>query len=133
VSDLPHVDTITLDVAAPPDRVWEVLVPWARSAGVPPRFAVLGRLWGMDPPSGFAVTGEVPGERVVLGGRHRFAVYRLVLAVGVGAHGSTLSAITLARFPGLRGAAYRVLVIRTGLHVLATRAMLRTIARRATG
>jgi hypothetical protein len=129
VSDLPHVDTIAVEVDAPRERVWEVLRPWAGSVGLPPRLAFLGRVWGADPPTGFVLTDEVPGERVVLSGRHRFARYRLVLVLS-GSSPTTLAAQTWAEFPGPLGAAYRLVVVRSGLHALATRGMLRRLAGR---
>lgn len=43
--------------------------------------------------------------------------------------GTLLRATTYAEFPGLRGRGYRALVIGSRLHVVATRGMLRSVAR----
>jgi hypothetical protein len=88
------------------------------------------RLLGTEPSSGFAISDTVPLERLKLAGRHRFARYALEFTLRDGAPGTTrLAARSFAEFPGLHGRVYRALVVGTGLHVLATRAMLRAVAR----
>ena len=75
------------------------------------------------------MAASVPGERLELAGRHRFSRYALTFSLQDGQPGVTrLAARSFAEFPGIHGRAYRALVISTRLHVLATRAMLRTIA-----
>jgi hypothetical protein len=91
------------------------------------------RVLGATPASGFGVDERIPGERIELSGRHRFSRYRLVFTVtpGPSPHSSRLRATTYAAFPGPHGAAYRLLVIGSRLHVLATRRMLGAVAARA--
>jgi len=99
--------------------------------------AALGGEWSGEPAPGATVPGfrvdrVVPGELLSLRGGHRFSQYRLDFALAPAGPGrSTLSARTWAEFPGIAGAAYRLLVIRSGAHVLITRRLLRTIAHRA--
>ena len=127
-----YVDTHAVSIAAPREVVWRVLRAYAATIGATGRLAPLGAVLGTQPRSGFAVTGETPGERVELAGRHRFSRYRLVFELD-GDAPTTLSALTYADFPGLHGRAYRALVIGSRAHVVATRGMLRTIRRRAEG
>jgi hypothetical protein len=68
---------------------------------------------------------------LVLAGKHRFSRYGIVFRVTPLGSGSTLSAESRAEFPGLSGRAYQAMVIGTRGHVLATRGLLRTIARSA--
>jgi hypothetical protein len=70
---------------------------------------------------------------VVLAGRHRFSRYELTLLIESEAGGSrsTLRAQTNAAFPGLHGRLYRLAVIGTRAHVVATRGILQTFKRRA--
>lgn len=130
--DLPFVDEHTRLVDASLDRTWAALDGYvARLTASPHR--VLGPVLGTEPSSGFEVLASEPPREVVLGGRHRFATYRLVFLVDPEEKGVRIRALTYADFPGLRGRAYRTgLVLSTG-HARATRAMLRTIARRAAG
>ena len=130
---LPYVDEHAVEVRAPRDRVWRALDHYVHtSVGISDRHP-LGLVLGTRPRSGFAVAASVPGEQVSLEGRHRFSVYRLALDVADGSHPgtTTLRATTLAAFPGPHGRAYRLLVITSRAHVVATTLMLRTIARRA--
>lgn len=77
--------------------------------------------------TGFAVTTAVPAERLVLTGRHRFASYTLIFTLREQDGTTRLTARTHARFPGLRGHAYRALVIGTGAHRIALTRLLRGI------
>jgi len=130
--DPPYVDEHALLVQAPAQRVWEALSAYVESRLATGRSTWLTRLLGTSPPSGFGVTDRVEGERIELAGRHRFSRYRLVFALSPAAPGGVrLSATTYAAFPGPHGAAYRFLVIGLGPHVLATRRMLGSVARRA--
>ncbi len=71
-------------------------------------------------------------SRVVLAGRHRFAMYRLTFTCVAHGAGATRVAIrTDAAFPGVLGSLYRLVVIRSGGHVVVTRQLLRSIARSA--
>jgi hypothetical protein len=71
---------------------------------------------------GFHVeTAEAPSE-LGLAGRHRFSTYLLSFRLEDAGSGRTkLVAETRAAFPGLKGSAYRALVIGTRMHVLVTK------------
>jgi hypothetical protein len=129
------IDEHSVDVPADRSRVWAALRSFVDGLGFPPEGAVgrlAGLVWAADPPSGFRVAEEEPGERVVLDGRHRFSRYRLVFSLGDAPAGATrLTATSYGDFPGPHGKAYRALVIGTGGHVVAVRRMLRTIRSRA--
>ena len=131
--DLPYVDEHGVEVGVPRDHAWDVLASYVDEQLATGRDTVLTRLLGTRPASGFAVTSRVPGESVELAGSHRFSRYRLVFTVlpGDGPESSRVVATTYAAFPGPHGAAYRLLVIGSRLHVLATRRMLDAVRRRA--
>jgi hypothetical protein len=133
VEDLPYVDTHDVLVPAPRDRVWSALES-SLAGVVGGRGSLVTKVLGTSPPSGFGVASRVEGERLELAGRHRFSRYRLVFDLTPAPSGGTrLSATTYAAFPGPHGAAYRFVVIGLGPHVLATRRMLASVARRAVG
>ena len=131
--DLPYVDEHEVRVAASPDRTWQALTAYVDRTLATGQPSLPTRLLGTVPASGFAVGSSEPGEWVELTGRHRFSRYRLVFSVRPGpvAGSSRLVATTYAAFPGPHGAAYRLLVIGSRLHVLATRRMLRTVRKTA--
>jgi hypothetical protein len=130
--DLPFVDEHSVEVAASLDRVWAALQSTVHHRLVTDRGSWFTRLLGASPASGFGVAERVPGERIVLTGRHRFSRYRLVFSLVATSPATTrLSATTYAAFPGPQGAAYRFVVIGLGPHVLATRRMLTSVAARA--
>lgn len=130
---LPYVDEHVEVVAAPRSTVWRALEEYADSRLARGVGRVGSLLLGTEPRGGFAVRERTPGERLVVGGRHRFSRYRLEFVLADAPGGTTsLSALSFAEFPGPHGAAYRVLVIRSGLHVVATTRMLRQVGRRAT-
>jgi hypothetical protein len=92
----------------------------------------LGWVLGTEPRAGFEVSTTSPGERLTLGGRHRFSRYLLTFVLADAADGATqLRALTHAAFPGVRGRIYRALVIGTPAHRVATRRILRSIRRRS--
>jgi hypothetical protein len=131
MGELPFVDEHATRIAAPRDVVWPALQRyverWLRAAEDHP----LTRVLGTEPRAGFAIAERVAPERLALAGRHRFARYRLVFELADAPGGATeLRALTFAAFPGARGRVYRLLVIGTRGHVLATRHLLRG-ARRA--
>ena len=133
MQDPPYVDEHDIVVAAPRDRVWAALESYVDGV-LGGDGSVLTRVLGCSPPSGFGVDSRVEGERLELAGRHRFSRYRLVFGLAEDASGSTrLSAATYAAFPGPHGAAYRLMVVGSRAHVLATRRMLASVAARATG
>lgn len=128
---LPVVDVHSARVSASPERTWEALEQLVRdrlTRPAPPPFVAL---WRLEPPSGFAVAEDFPPRRLALHGRHRFSRYELVFEVADATGGVTVSARTSARFPGVAGAIYRMVVIGSGGHRLAVRWMLRRVARAA--
>ncbi|MDQ3615677.1 MAG: hypothetical protein M3393_03455 [Actinomycetota bacterium] len=128
--DLPYVDEHAITIAAPHDLVWTALRCYATTSIGVPDGNPLARILGTLPRSGFEVAEAVPGERLTLVGRHRFSRYALVFELHVMADDSTvLRAKTYAAFPGPHGRMYRVLVIGTRAHVLATNHMLRAVRR----
>ena len=139
---LPLVDEHAISVRAPRLAVWRRLGASLRGSGRAggPLTRLLGAQSGDrtgDPLAvgstipGFAVVDAIPGERLVLAGRHRFSEYRLVFTL-TGTDGTTrLAARSEARFPGLHGRAYRALVIGSGGHRVVVRRWLRAIARAA--
>ncbi|MGH1565503.1 hypothetical protein [Mumia sp. DW29H23] len=130
----PYVDEHALTIAAPRAAVWATLARYVDTDLTAAAGPVVSRLLGTRPPGGFAVAQRAAGERVELVGRHHFSRYRLVFAVEDTDRDATrLSARTYAAFPGPHGAVYRLLVIRSRFHVLATRRMLRQVRRRSLG
>jgi hypothetical protein len=123
------LDEHAIEVAAPRDRVrtgLERYVDRTLTTGN----GLAHRLLGTDPPPGFAVAAAVPGERLELAGRHRFANYVLAFELRDSGPGTTrLAARSYADFPGIHGRAYRALFIGTRLHVIATRRLLHEIRR----
>lgn len=127
MADLPFIDTHSQAAEVTPDALWASLESFAARIGF--RGSLLPRIWGTVPARGFEITESVPGHSLTLSGRHRFSHYQLIFALDAGPGGrpTVLHATTCAAFPGLHGRIYRLCVIKTGLHVLATRQVLRTI------
>lgn len=139
MSDLPFIDEHQRRVEASTEAVWAALLEFLRREEL--GAAWLARLLGCDPARrttefsglsgeavpGFRVIAAEPGRRLVLAGRHRFAVYELSFLW----NGETLRAETRAAFPGLLGRLYRAMVIGSGGHRIITRHLLRQVARRA--
>jgi hypothetical protein len=129
VNGLPYVDEHHVTVEAAPEAVWAGLQAYVGRTLAPGRRTVLTRLLGTRPDSGFEVTEEAPGRRLVLGGRHRFSEYFLVFELDPLGEQTVLRALTYARFPGPHGRVYRLLVISSRAHVLATTQLLASIRR----
>ena len=142
VPRLPHVDEHAVEIAADRAAVWSALERVVDRAA-PSWFS---RVLGCDDtaPSGprpLAEGSSVPGfhvvsadhpSRLVLAGRHRYSEYELAFRIDdLGDGRSRLRAETRAIFPGGLGAVYRMLLMGTGAHVLATRRILAHVARRA--
>jgi hypothetical protein len=128
--DLPYIDEHAITIAVPRDLVWTALRRYAATSIGFPGGNPLARVLGTAPRSGFEVAEAVPPDKLTLAGRHRFSRYALAFELHDTADDSTvLRATTYAEFPGSRGQIYRLLVIGTRVHVLATSHMLRTVQR----
>jgi hypothetical protein len=145
ITSLPHIDEHTTDIAAEVDDVWRSLgeqldrsssrpgvVGYTRLVGAADRRASGPRpLAAGSTFPGFRVVASVPGQKLVLQGRHRFSSYALIFRLDPSGPGrSRLRAETRAAFPGLAGGLYRWLVIGTGGHVVGMRRLLAAIRRR---
>lgn len=142
IGHLPFIDEHHVFVAASADAVWRCV---GTALGRPDlRGRALATLLAAQPRRvsgdvltpgatlpGFSVVDAVPGDRLVLAGRHRFAEYMLILTLRDWARGTRLSALTHARFPGIRGELYRTLVLGTGAHRVLLRRLLRSVCRAA--
>lgn len=142
---LPFVDEHGVEVAAPPEAVWESVCGIAEgsfSSGAASRFA---RLVGCESTEargprplaegsaipGFVVVRAEPGTELALVGRHRYSEYALTFRLAESDGGTRLRAETRARFPGASGRLYRAAVIGTRAHVLLTMRLLTAAKRRA--
>lgn len=146
IESLPFVDEHSTTVAASLDATWDALLitcsgigygvgaPLARGLGCEhsERRGAPDRIGSTIP--GFVVARSVPPCVLALMGAHRFSVYALVFRL-TEAEGDRvqLTAETRAEFPGATGRAYRIAVIGSHGHVVATRAILRAVRRRAEG
>lgn len=146
IAHLPYLDEHTTTVAAGADMTWRALADavdasfsrtgaryYARAVGCADTAATGPRplAQGSTIP-GFRVVAAVPGRELVLQGRHRFSDYALVFRVEPAAPDRTLvRAESRAAFPGVAGAAYRVLVFGTRAHVRGIRSLLAGVRRRA--
>jgi hypothetical protein len=143
---LPWVDEHAAEIAAPVDAVWPALlrtVERMTAGGAAPRYArAVGcadtEAGGPRPlevgstVAGFHVAALTAERLLVLAGSHHFSDYELVFRLEpLGGVRTRVVAETRAEFPGLTGGAYRALVIGTRMHVLVTRRVLRSVARRA--
>jgi hypothetical protein len=143
--DLPFIDEHAVEVAAPPDDVWEAIRQTAsRSFGGQPA-ELFARVLGAaethsqgDPGKvgstivGFRVARADPPIELTLEGEHRFSRYALGFHVeALAGDRSRVRAETRAAFPGLHGRAYEALVIRTRGHALIVNRLLRAVRARA--
>jgi hypothetical protein len=144
-SELPWVDEHAIELDATPAVVWPALLrtvermtagrgapAYARAVGCAdteaggPRPLEVG-----STVPGFHVAELIAERLLVLRGAHHFSDYALVFRLEpLGGVRTRLVAETRAEFPGLKGGAYRALVIGTRLHVLAVRRVQRGVARR---
>ena len=144
---LPRLDEHATVVRAPAPQVWAALLAtldrslgrtaagaYARAVGCEPVASSGPRplQLGSTLP-GFAVTTCEPDRELVLEGRHRFSTYALGFRLEPVDEGTRLTAESRAVFPGVTGSAYRLLVLRTGAHVLGVRGLLSGVRRSAEG
>ena len=131
MTSLTFVDEHAIEVAASPGAAWAAVLDEAAHLTAARR-GILRWVLATEPPAGFAEVARSHGERLVLAGRHRFSRYRLTfILVAEGPNGCRLAARTEATFPGPHGRVYRWAVIGSRSHVLAVRAILASITRRA--
>jgi len=141
---LPHVDEHSVEIDAGADSTWEAALRVVEgSFGGASRVARLLGCADVDVsgPRPLAAGATFPGfhvetaeqpRQLALAGSHRFSDYALILRLDDLGDGRTrLRAETRAEFPGLKGRAYRAMVIGTRGHVLLTRRMLGAARRRA--
>jgi hypothetical protein len=144
-ADLPWVDEHAAEIGATPAVVWPALlrtVERMTAGGAAPRYAQAVGCADTDAGGprplevgstvpGFHVAALTPERLLVLRGSHHFSDYALSFRLEpLGGVRTRLVAETRADFPGLKGRAYRALVIGTRMHVLVTRRVLRGVARR---
>ncbi|GAA2235603.1 hypothetical protein GCM10010413_39370 [Promicromonospora sukumoe] len=135
-------DVRAIPVGAPPEAVWRAVLDQVEVLGRPSWYVWLigcrdRRAEGPRPlrpgsvVPGFRVTAADPPARLVLDGVHRFSVYTLTFLLLPDDDGGTrLEAHTDATFPGVLGAVYRLLVIDSGIHKIATRSIVTRVRRR---
>lgn len=142
---LPFVDEHGVEVAAPPDVVWEALCRVAEGSFSSSAIARVARLLGCAATTasgprplvegstfpGFVVARAEPGSQLALAGRHRYSDYALIFHLAESETGTRLRAETRARFPGASGSLYRAAVIGTRGHVLVTKRLLTAVKRRS--
>lgn len=145
LEDLPPIDEHSIEIDATAETSWAALFPTLnrafdgtlsrRIAGVldSRELEASGDLHhpgGTLP--GFVVARAVAPVMLALMGAHRFSEYALVFRIDLlPGQRSRVRAETRARFPGAEGALYRTAVIRTRMHVVVVRSMLRALRRRA--
>ena len=142
---LPHIDEHEIRLAVPAADAWPAVIAAFDALACRPVWRIAASVLGCEPQTatgdrekigatvpGFRVTRSQPSTEWALEGQHRLARYELVFRIEpVDGRHSRVRAVTSARFPGRRGAAYRALVIGTGSHVVGVRAILRSVKRRA--
>ncbi len=143
--ELPWVDEHAIELDATPAVVWPALlrtVETMTAGRAAPRFARAVGCADTEAggPRPLEVGSTLPGfhiselsrERLlVLRGSHHFSDYALVFRLEpLGGVRTRLVAETRAEFPGVKGRAYRALVIGTRMHVLAVRRVQRGVVRR---
>jgi hypothetical protein len=142
---LPFLDEHGVEIAAPPEVVWDSLCRVAEGSFSSPFAARFARWVGCEETGasgprplvegsafpGFTVARAAPRSELALAGRHRYSEYALVFHLAAGDSRTRLRAETRARFPGAAGRLYRAAVIGTRGHVLVTMRLLAAVKRRA--
>jgi hypothetical protein len=142
---LPYIDEIMTNVRSNREQTWPALLGVLRGSFSGGAAGPFGRVLGLVPARAAGAWGEpgsaVPGftvasarrpERLELRGRHRFSTYTLIIEVDdLDGDASRVRARTYATFPGVKGRAYRALVIGSGAHRVVTRRLLGRVASRA--
>ncbi|HEX4304440.1 MAG TPA: hypothetical protein VHZ54_00245 [Solirubrobacterales bacterium] len=142
---LPWVDEHAIELDGTPAAVWPALlrtVERMTAGGAAPRYAravgcadtEAGGPRPLDIGStipGFHVAALAPERLLALRGSHHFSDYELAFRLEpLGGVRTRLVAETRAEFPGVKGRAYRALVIGTRMHVLVVRRVQRGVAKR---
>jgi hypothetical protein len=144
LAELPFVDEHSMEIDAPPERVWEAVLAVSSGSFGDSRAGLFARAVGCEDTEvrgeagaegstivGFRVATSRPPHELALAGRHRFSEYRLTFLVDRLDDGrSRVRAQTHARFPGLHGRLYRAAVIGSGAHVRVMRRLLARVAER---
>ena len=142
---LPLLDEHAVVAHAQPPAVWAALLSTLERGFGRPLAAAYARAVGCEPagdggPRPLAVGSTVPGfavtrcdtsRELVLEGSHRFSTYALTFRLEPSAGTTRLTAESRAVFPGVTGRAYRLLVLRTGAHVVGVRGLLAGVRRKA--
>ena len=131
MSTLPFIDEHRVHVRAPLAPTWDAVMMLARRLSERPAPRAFAALWQLEPATGFAIASSSAPERIALVGGHRFARYELAFELHPAGDSVEVRARTSAEFPRAAGRLYRALVIDTGGHGVAVRAMLRRIGREA--
>ena len=141
-ASLPYIDEHTTTIEADRHSVWMALQQMLEGAS--PTW--LARLLGCEDtvasgPRPMREGSVVPGFHVVvadaaselaLAGRHHFSDYALIFRLDAPSERRTiLRAESRAAFPGFHGCGYRMMLMGTGGHVMATRRMLAAVKRAA--
>ena len=142
---LPAIDEHGTLVLAPVEQTWSALLSVAAGSFSGRAAERVAAVLGCTPADasgpldergstvpGFIVVRVVEPAVLALQGEHRFSRYGLVFRLEPTKDENTLlRAESRAEFPGLKGRAYKTLVIGTRGHVLAVNRILRAVRRRA--
>lgn len=146
IAQLPYLDEHAVEIRCDAQEVWDNLLETLGSSFSGAAASAFARLVGCaeheasglrplaegSAVTGFRVVTAVPTRELVLAGRHRFSTYALIFRLEeLGPERSRLRAESRAMFPGLPGAAYRLLVVGTGGHVIGMRRLLSAIRARS--
>lgn len=145
-ADLPHVDEHSIEIEATPDASWKALLRVVEGSFASGASSKGARLLGCTDtvasgPRPLATGSVLPGfhveaaedqQELALAGGHRFSDYALIFRLdSQDGDRTVLRAETRAAFPGIKGRAYRAMVIGTRMHVLVTRRILDAAKRSA--